>query len=232
MIPFAYFRAPCYPLAASWTPEWNSLVDYWPLDGSGAIANNATIPATVGVTGTATNTGMSFVTGKIGQGISFNGSSDYISMGTLVPLQSAAQFSIAAWIDVSSYAVRQTIIGEETLVKIQVQTTGNILAYVSSDGSSWAVTITSSGTIATNKWVHVVVTYNGSQVVLYMNGVNQGSAALTGSLGSNGNPFQISGFQGNNELFAGSVDDVAVWTKGLTAAEVTRLYTNQICTGP
>lgn len=229
MIPFGFWKPKCSPpFASSWTPRWSNIIQYWNLNGStGSIADGATIPATIGSAGTATETGMSYVTGKIGNGVSFNGG-NYIDMGSLANTLNRPQMSIAAWIYPTANS-RSTIAGAEFLLKIQFTDTYTVRVLASKDGSSWAGIIESTATYPLNQWLHMVATYNGSQLVLYANGVSVGSTPMTGNLSASGSSFQISGYDGLNEMFTGTIDDVAVWNVGLTADEVTRIYTGQNC---
>lgn len=230
MVPFAFWKPRCSPpFSASWTPQWGNILHHWSLNGSvGAITNGATVPANIGSDGTATGNGLAYISGKIDTGVSFSGS-NYISMGTLANVQNRAQLSIAAWIYPTSVN-RYTIAGVENLMKLQYTESTIIRVLASKDGSTWAGAIDSPSTYPLNSWTHVIATYNGSQLALYVNGVSVGSTALTGNLSSSASAFQISGYNGTNENFVGLIDDVAVWDIGLTSDEAMKIYVSQSCT--
>jgi len=109
----------------------------------------------------------------------------------------------------------------------QTSVTGFIVG-TNGTGSSNAV---SNNSLILNKWHHLVMTYNGSQIKLYINGVlsatqNYSSAMNTfGNSGiSIGESNQANGYWNHTD---GKIDDVALWNRALTATEIQQLYTMQ-----
>jgi len=76
------------------------------------------------------------------------------------------------------------------------------------------------GALTLNTWVHMAVTYNGSAVVLYKNGVSVANVALSGTV-STGDAFYVAGW---NTVAPYSsfvdVDDVRVFNSALSLAQV------------
>ena len=100
-------------LDANWTPKWTNVVGYWPLNGSGLLANNQNILGVVGGNLQAANingSGMAYVNGVAGQGIFLDGIDDRLSVYPNYTSNSNA-FTIALWYkywgywDADSYAV-------------------------------------------------------------------------------------------------------------------------------
>jgi hypothetical protein len=229
IIPFALWVSPC-SLDASWTPQHASIIQYNTFKmNAGSIANGATISSEIGASGTATNAGMSYVVGKTGQGISFNGSNNYITMGNVAAMNSLSQFSAMIWMKTTSMSAVQTVFGKELQFKFEIPGDGShIMAYVAHNSGSWDCTPTLSTTVSSNTWVHLTMTYNGTIVRLYVNGAADVTCALSGAIASSGNPYQLSGWGGGaNEVFSGILDEVTVWNKALTAAEITKIYSRQ-----
>jgi hypothetical protein len=74
-------------------------------------------------------------------------------------------------------------------------------------------------------WYHVVVTYDGSTVRMYVNGVSQGSVASAGSITNNTSPLRIGRPSDLWDVsLDGVVDEVAVYTTVLSATQVTEHY--------
>ncbi len=69
-------------------------------------------------------------------------------------------------------------------------------------------------------WTHVAVTYNGSQLVLYVNGVQVASKAASGAIQASSSPLWIGGNQPYGEYFSGLIDDVRVYNRALSQAEI------------
>lgn len=95
---------------------------------------------------------------------------------------------------------------------------------------TYSSNVSASSTMQVNGWKHVVVTYNttNSQSSIYINGVlvNQGNIGL--------NTFATNFYLGsllNNPTsshFSGAYDDMLIYNRALTAAEVTLIYNDGI----
>jgi hypothetical protein len=72
--------------------------------------------------------------------------------------------------------------------------------------------------------VHVAGTYDGTTYSVYINGVLDGTATLGGTVPVNpGLTFRIGGDSTGANLFVGLIDEVEVYNRGLSAAEVAGL---------
>jgi hypothetical protein len=86
--------------------------------------------------------------------------------------------------------------------------------------------------IVLNAWVHLVETFDGTTLRLYVNGVQAASGAVTGYTANTGAPLLIGGSDygsGLTEPFPGVVDDVAVYNSALTAAKIRTHYNAGRC---
>ena len=100
---------------------------------------------------------------------------------------------------------------------------GNSLRFYH-NGAGTGVT-NGTSTLNQNQWYHIVATYDGSNTYVYVNGVQDGTAVVTGAINTNNDNLYIGYNTGaNNYDFNGSIDDVMVFNRGLTAFEVRRLY--------
>jgi RHS repeat-associated protein len=90
-------------------------------------------------------------------------------------------------------------------------------------------TIPGSSALPTGSWTFLVGTFDGSQLRLYVNGVSQGAANVSGPIDNALAAFAL----GNNydSNFSGGLDEVAVFDKVLTGAQITSQYAavNQGC---
>ena len=83
-----------------------------------------------------------------------------------------------------------------------------------------------SGTTASpvNVWTHVALTYDGAMLRLYVNGVQAGSQARTGSIQTNSNPLWIGGNSPYGEYFQGLIDEVRVYNRALSQSRNSNRY--------
>lgn len=94
--------------------------------------------------------------------------------------------------------------------------------------------VTPANTIIPQVWQHFAWVYDGSSVKLYSNGILLGQSTASGVLTNAGMPFGIgkSLLPGFNFVYGGRIDEVSVWDKGLTAAEVMDIKNNEITGTP
>ena len=81
---------------------------------------------------------------------------------------------------------------------------------------------------STTDWIHLVTTYDGSNVVTYRNGVQVGTQSLTGDIkntsGSYGGVVFGRTNHGGSDWFDGRVATIRVYQAALSAAEILDNY--------
>ena len=197
------------------SPLWDNLTHYY-------SADNTTNDAKVTYNGTLVN-GATYSTGKIGSAFSFDGINDYMSTDTNSIINSYFPHSYSCWVNPSSTSGTKILVGNST--SMLGFRGGNNLTffqyYVNAEKNSGV-------SISANTWSMVTVTYKGAafgsnNVLFYVNG----SLVHTGSLGmpsGGGKIFVGSNSAGSGGFYGGLIDEVGVWNRTLTAAEVTELY--------
>jgi hypothetical protein len=74
--------------------------------------------------------------------------------------------------------------------------------------------------VAVNTWTHLAATYNGSVLRLYVNGVQVKTRTLSGSIQTSASALRIGGNSIWGEYFSGLIDEVRIYNRSLTAAEI------------
>jgi hypothetical protein len=86
--------------------------------------------------------------------------------------------------------------------------------------------LTGSTTVNDNVYHHVVVTYDGSTVTLYVDGSADGNASSSGTI-QQGGEFRVArrdGGEASRKQLDGIIDDPRIYDKGLSPTEVSDLY--------
>ena len=97
-------------------------------------------------------------------------------------------------------------------------------------GSTAWCRIESSASIADGAWSHLVATYDGSNMRIYINSTLTGTRARTGIIYYNNNVPVIIGagrdstVQAGKDAFNGLIDEVGLWDVALSAADITAIY--------
>lgn len=167
---------------------------------------------------TGTITGATWSTGRIGSALAFNGSSDFISTSITTHPSS---FTTEAWVNTDvTDGTYDTIISKFTASPsyngfFMRHANGNIEAAVYNAGSGY----TSTTTITANGWNYWVMTFDGSTIRLYKDGIQVDSDA--GTMGSNSTALVIGGnYGGASERFDGKIDQVRYFTYTRTPAQI------------
>jgi hypothetical protein len=77
-----------------------------------------------------------------------------------------------------------------------------------------------TGALTTNAWTHLAGTYDGTTLRLYVNGVQVSSRAQTGAIAVSTNPLQIGGDTLYGQYFQGRIDEIRVYNRALSAAQI------------
>ena len=168
--------------------------------------------------------------GKFGYALSFNGSSARVTVPDSASLDLTTGMTLMAWISPAASTSWRTVVLKET---------SNDLAYAlyaSSDTNRPGVWITTNSTqsiagtapLAVNMWTHLAATYDGGTLRVYVNGAQVGSKAVTQSMLISTGPLQIGGNAVWGEYFSGLIDDVRVYNRALTSAEIANVMNTAV----
>jgi len=75
-----------------------------------------------------------------------------------------------------------------------------------------------------SSWHHTAMTFDGNQVVAYIDGVSTGSHQYNGSIDSSSGTLKIGNASGNNYTTDGNLDDVRLYNRALSEKEIKALY--------
>jgi len=96
----------------------------------------------------------------------------------------------------------------------------NPSAYVRMHYSDGSTLDTPANSIKTNEWTHVVGTYDGKTVKIYLNGEVKAELNVNAAIPANANNFNIGGTLDLRDWFAGMIDEYKLYNRGVTADEV------------
>jgi hypothetical protein len=86
--------------------------------------------------------------------------------------------------------------------------------------------------LAVNTWTHLAATFDGATVRLYVNGAQVASRAQTVPLVTGTGTLQIGADAYTGENFAGRIDEVRIYSRALTAAEIQADMNTALNSGP
>lgn len=198
-----------------------NIVGYWRLNGNTfdeTGVNNGTVSGAAPIQ-----------EGRVGKAYDFDGTSKIAF--TPVSTGNTDGFTVSTWIKAEDScfvtSTRSGIVGVQSKWFFELVGQGssaNINWYnYEFNSPAWIATSTS---ISDNDWHHLVVTYDKINTTIYLDGVSQNLIA-TGRVGSvtpMNNPMEIGNSPGVTRYFNGSIDEVIIWNRSLSAEEVENLY--------
>ncbi|HTY87434.1 MAG TPA: immunoglobulin domain-containing protein, partial [Candidatus Acidoferrum sp.] len=207
------------------------LVSWWPAEGN---ANDII----GGNNGTLLN-GVTFTNGEVGLAFAFQGGDDGVPRSAVQipysPTLTTAHFSVETWINpvsqVNNGDNRSLIFGESYgFVQLIVQqgVNGVVPAMLIANSSG---AVASTNEIPIGQFTHVVATWNGTALRLYLNGAFNNQSVPGGQPSPSGCPFYIGGFnhpdagcQTLSQYFNGLIDEVSYYSRALADSEIKALY--------
>jgi concanavalin A-like lectin/glucanase superfamily protein/FG-GAP repeat protein len=179
-----------------------------------------------------------YISGMINNGFKFDGSDDYIDCGNSNSFKlTNGEMTLSAWINITSTNQQMFIFhgqGCSTWASYMLSIGGNENEpapgkYGFGFGTAIGATnnnVYSTQNASTNQWVHLVGTYNGSLLSLYVNGVLNNATSGSGVPWDNGENLSIGADPGCGirDIVSGLMDEITIWNRSLSASEVTSLY--------
>ena len=196
-----------------------NLLAYWTFDeGSGSIAYDTSGNNNTGTVASAIWTG-----GMFGSALLFDGG-EFVNVPNSPSLNPVNAITVSAWIYPPDTWSQTPRILQKGLSDNQYR----LFCDTSLKFDLFGVT---NGTVATDlpspgSWHHVAGTYNGSVLAIYVDGQLAAQQSASGPLALTTDPLNIASKPSGNVFtrFNGNLDDVRIYGRALSAAEIAQLY--------
>jgi hypothetical protein len=173
---------------------------------------------------TGTISGAAWITtGKYGNALSFDGVNDWVTVNDASSLDLTNGMTLSAWIYPAALGgVWRTVILKEQAGQLVYALYANTQGNRPSGHVFIARDIDTRGNavLPLNTWSYLATTYDGATIRLYVNGTQVSSKAVTGSMPNSNGALRIGGNSVWTEWFQGRIDEVRVYRRALSAAEV------------
>ncbi len=224
------YSADALVTAILYNKVFDNLIAYYKLDGNcrdsvnmyDGIPNNIT-----------------FVDGKIGECVQTNGNSQYISLPNEVSVKGRTQVSYSGWCFIESTLSNEFYIITEIAnsagytratfgVSAALLPFAGVRTVATGDTGSFQK-VTGTSPISKSTWYFLCAVFDLSNgnIILYVNGVAVDSLTVALSSFVDSDPYRIRIFEFE---YSGSgsvrIDELGIWSKALSATEVSELYNN------
>ncbi|VVB74077.1 Concanavalin A-like lectin/glucanases superfamily protein [uncultured archaeon] len=174
--------------------------------------------------------------GKVGHAFNFDGS-NYITVPHDPSLSPTDAITLEAWINPTSSALSgyspfvsnwNDVGADQRTYSFWLQD-GKAAFYLSHDGTSAITAVVGSTTLIADTWYHVVGTFDGTDMNVYVNGASDAAPVnYPGVIMTNDRPVYIGrgDIAGSSRYFSGLVDEATVYNNSLTTDEIQQHYQN------
>jgi hypothetical protein len=178
-----------------------------------------------GNSGTLINGPTWILDGRYGTGVQFDGVDDHIAVPDAPSLDLGASGTIEAWVRLDTLNRWHSVVAKGNAnsnpahnYALEINN-GNRFQCILGNGSA-QVSVMSTTVATTNQFTHVACVWNGAALQLYLNGVLNTSVATVLTPAGNSAPLYIGQFGGNVDRLDGTIDEVRIYNRALTATQI------------
>lgn len=199
-----------------------NLLNWWTADGNGVdiYSRNNAVP----------NNGLYYTNGEVGLSFHFDGSTSYLTPATNTTI--SPNWTFCAWVNrQNAPGVSAALVGDSTYaVKLEQYNGTRQIGITHSGVADWVFHCS----LPQNAWTHLALVNNGSQILLYSNGVFVTSQLYSNNVAvpaPSGFPLPRGCIGGdllaNGSLadpMLGRLDEIQTFNRALSAAEISAIY--------
>ena len=163
--------------------------------------------------------------------LNFNGQSDYIEViDASAMISNSDQMSITGWVyprNTNSgwpdfdgfFGFRNELDADFYLLQLDNY---KVEARLRISLNDYFSIVTAPNSISTETWYHLALLYDGTNLILYINGIEAGSTSASGQITNESVPLKVGRlvFQTTNFDLDGQADEVGLWNVALTAEQI------------
>lgn len=206
----------------------DSLVGYWKMNENSwnDTADEINDESIKSNHGRAKN-GAGLSTGVLKSGGSLDGSNDYLLISDSASLDLDAKITVSAWIYPIDTSTFQSILNKEGAFQVLLRG-GNFQYSIGNTVPGWSFIDTGVG--YGKNWYHIAVSYDSTEgsdnLNFYVNGTMIHQMDASGLLTMNAFDLLIGAKNSSSpaSFYNGKIDEVAIWSRDLSATEIQQLY--------
>ena len=170
------------------------------------------------------------------QYLHLDGTNDWIEVpGAAQYVAGSNAVTMAAWFYTDELVYGQGMFGFRTGVGADgemyiIQLDNGIMECRFVNTSGFYEFVAPAFTIVPEQWQHIAWVYDGAKVELFVNGNSIGSSIAAGTIAGMDHAFAIgqSTLPGFNFFFGGRVDEITLWSKALSGADLEDMMANEL----
>jgi hypothetical protein len=164
------------------------------------------------------------VSGRFGGALQFDGVDDVVTAADTDDLDLSTALTIEAWVYPTNALTgwrtavfKETAAGDAYSLYAHSATAGSRGQAIISGVKQTTATAT---VIPLNTWTHIALTYDGTALRLFVNGVQVNTTPATGAVTSSAGALSVGGNAIWGEYFEGMIDEVRIYKRALSVGEI------------
>jgi hypothetical protein len=196
-----------------------------------------TITDSTGLGHTGTISGATWITqGKFGNALSFDGVNDWVTISDANDLDFTTGFTLEAWVYPTANGggswrnvmIKERSSGEVYNLYANADTNAPTAFVIAAAAPFTYLDVRGTSQLPLNTWTHLALTFDNATVRLYVNGSQVGTRAVAGPLLTSTGVLRVGGNGVWGEFFAGRIDEVRIYNRALSGAEIQADMNNPI----
>ena len=175
--------------------------------------------------------------GIFGSAVNFDGVNDYVEVADNANLKPINEITLEAWVDLYSFPT--TYAFSDIIDKadpgqgyyLVFDRSNRLVFKIVTDGTNGLGWVTPDYTSYIGGFHHLVGTYDGSKLRLYIDGIEVSSIDKTGNIVHTTDSLTMGAINepaSRQDFFNGTIDEVAIYNRALSAPEISSHYNNGI----
>jgi hypothetical protein len=163
--------------------------------------------------------------GRFGRALWFDGVNDWVTVADSSALDVSSAMTVEAWVNPAVVGGWQTVLLKEGAGNMAYELYSNNdvsrpgMYFTGTNGTIRSATGTTK--IAANTWTHIAVSYDGTNMRFYVNGVLVRTVARSGAIIATSGPLHIGGNDvWGGEFYSGLIDEVRIYNRALSLEEI------------
>src|SRR5205823_5732475 len=145
---------------------------------------------------------------------SFDGTNDSVRIRSVPALNATTGLSIEAWVNRTG-AVQSSVVRKDAQYMLRAAAGGAVVCRLVKGGADKELKTAASNLLPTGTWHHVVCTWDGATMTIYVDGVSRGTLAAASPIDTSSNDFFIGSTNNSYDWLSGRIDEVALYDRAL-----------------
>jgi hypothetical protein len=191
-------------------------------EGSGTTTADASGSLNIGI---LTNGPVWTTQAVFGNALSFDGVNDFVSVPDNATLDLGGTGTIEAWVRLNALGLWHGAVAKGNAnidpahnYAMEITDTNRVRCILGNGTASRL--LDSTVTMTAGQFRHLACTWNGATLSLYIDGVLNNSVTQNLTPAGNTSPLYIGQFGGNSDRLSGIIDEVRIYNRGLSQAEI------------